>query len=71
MAVVYVALQGEGTNAWRPAEARHIQGAIYQLLGSVPGDEHWQFNPGELVECEEHIFSGGNSGLVARRTVTA
>ena len=71
MAVVYVALEGEGTSAWRPAEARHIQGAIYQLLGSVPINECWQFNPGQIVECEEHIFSSGSSGLVARRPLTA
>ena len=71
MAVVYVALEGEGTSAWRPAEARHIKGVICQLLGFVPTNEHWQFNPGQIVECEEHIFSGGSSGLVARRPVTA
>jgi hypothetical protein len=71
MDVVYVALQGEGTNAWRPTEARHIQGAVYQLLGSMPHDEHWQFNPGEFVECKEHTFSSGSSGLVAYRLAAA
>jgi hypothetical protein len=71
MAVVYVALEGEGTSAWRPAEARHVQGAVYQLLGSVPSNEYWQFSPGQFVECEEHIFPNGSSGLVARRPVIA
>ena len=71
MTVVHIALLGEGTAVWRPAQARHIQGAIYELLGSIPDDEQWQFSPGQLVECEEQIFSGGSSGLVARRPIAA
>ena len=69
MTVVHVALLGEGTDVWRPTQARHIQGEVYELLGSIPEDETWQFSPGQLVECEEHAFSGGSSALVACRAV--
>lgn len=50
---VHVVLTGLGTPVWRPTQARHIQGVIYKLLGFIPDDEQWQFNPGQLVECEE------------------
>jgi len=71
MTVVYIALLGEGTTVWRPAQARHIQGDVYELLGSIPVDEQWQFSPGQLVECEEQVLPGGSSGLVACRPIAA
>ena len=71
MADVHVALLGEGTSAWRPVEARHIHGTVYEILGLVPDDEEWEFQPGQLVECEQQVFSGGSSGLVALRPAAA
>lgn len=67
MTEVFVCLLGEGTACWRPVAARHVRGGIYELLGICPPDETWQFQPGQLVECEVREFSGGSSGLVARR----
>jgi hypothetical protein len=66
---IHVALLGEGTPAWRPTQARHIEAFTYELLGTVPDDEEWQFKPGQLVECHEHVFAGGGSGLVALRAL--
>ena len=71
MTIVHVALLGEGTVVWRSAQANHVQGSVYELLGAIPEDEQWQFNPGQLVECEEQVFSGGKPGLVARRLIAA
>jgi hypothetical protein len=71
MIIVHVSLLAEGTNVWRPAQARHIQGSVYELLGNIPADEKWQFHPGQLVECVEQVFSGGGSGLVALRPISA
>lgn len=67
MTEVFVTLLGEGTTCWRPVAARHVRGGIYEILGNCPSDEKWQFQSGQLVECELHEFSGGSRGLVARR----
>ena len=71
MVDVHVALLGEGTPVWRPVQARHVRGTVYEILGSIPDGEEWEFQPGELVECEQHAFSGGSSGLVACRPTAA
>lgn len=67
MPQVHVTLLGEGVPVWRPARARHVQDSAYQLEGTVPEGEEWEFQPGELVKCELQEFIGGGSGLVARR----
>lgn len=64
---IFVALLNEGANVWRPVSATQIENNIFRLEGSVPNDEEWEFLPGQLVECEHKIFSGGSSGLVAVR----
>ena len=69
MTTIHVALLGEGTPVWRPAEARHIEDSVFELLGAIPNDEEWQFTPGQLVECKEQTFPGGESGLVAYRAL--
>ena len=51
---VYVPLLDEGTDVWRPAPARKVGDATYELLRPSdynPDDEHWQFPPGSLVQC--------------------
>ena len=69
MTVVHVALLDEGTPVWRPVEARHLEAAVYELLGPLSEGERWQFPPGQLVECELHAFPDGGEVLVARRCV--
>ena len=69
MALVHVELLGEGTLVWRPVQARHVHGSIYELVDAVPDGEEWAFQPGQFVECETQEFTGGGSGLVARRPV--
>jgi hypothetical protein len=64
---VFVALLNEGTGVWRPVPATRIKKNVFRLEGSVPSDEEWEFLPGQLVECEQKVFSGGSSGLVAIR----
>ena len=52
---VYVALLGEGTDVWRPAPARHIDGNLYELLATPDYDENledWQFIPSSIVQCK-------------------
>jgi hypothetical protein len=62
---VYVALPEEAVDVWRPVAAEHVGGNEYRLCGVVPEDEVWQFQPGEVVRCEERRFSDGTRGLVA------
>jgi hypothetical protein len=62
---VYVALLDEGVDVWRPVAAQHVHGDEYELCGTVPDEEVWQFQPGEVVRCETRRFSDGTSGLVA------
>lgn len=67
MLTVHVALQEEGTTVWRPVDALHIKGSIYQLVGLVPDQEQWQFMPGQIVECQERTTADGNIFLLACR----
>jgi hypothetical protein len=62
---VYVALVGEAVDVWRPVAAEHVTGDAYRLCGPVPEDEVWEFQPGEVVRCEERSFDDGTQGLVA------
>jgi hypothetical protein len=68
---VFVALLGEGVPVWRPVNARHVTGGVYELAGPMEPGEDWEFKPGQTVFCENHVFASGQSGLVARRQVSA
>lgn len=60
---------GEGTSVWRPTAAERLLDGTFRVLGKIPDDEEWEFKPGELVVVRQHVFSGGESGLVADRLV--
>jgi len=68
---IYVALLEEGTDVWRPVMAKQITDKSFLILGEVPAEESWEFAPGSQVRCEEHVFSGGERGLVAVGAVDA
>jgi hypothetical protein len=57
--LVYVALLDEGVDVWRPAPAEQVAPHLYRLLGPMPPDESWQFQPGEVVRCEARPLSEG------------
>lgn len=59
---------GEGTTVWRPVDAENIEGNVYKIsTDSDPAEleEEWAFQPGDLVLCERHVFSGGSEGVIA------
>jgi hypothetical protein len=62
--MIYMPLLNEGTAVWRPVQARRIADDRYQILGSIPDDETWAFQPGSVVLCESKIFYDGKEGLV-------
>ena len=65
---VYVALLDEGTNVWRPVNGESVGLGLFRLLGSVPSDENWQFQPGEVVRCENRNLSGGRVLVAVARS---
>jgi len=64
---IYVALLDERTDVWRPVEAQR-EGTFYRIVGPVPDEEKWAFDPGSLVRCELRVFADGQ-GLVAVESV--
>ncbi len=55
---IYVPLLDEGVKVLRPAQAEALPCGLYVLLGDVPHDEHWRFQPGAIVRCAERQLSG-------------
>jgi hypothetical protein len=69
VANIHVELLDEGTQVWRPAKARRLANDLYQLLGPVPEDEVWAFQPGDVVRCRRQTFADGTAGPVAYECV--
>jgi hypothetical protein len=67
---IYVELLDEGTPCWRPVLAEPLTENTYQIVDSIPEDEVWMFQPGDIVRCEQREFSGG-VGLAAYESATA
>jgi hypothetical protein len=66
---VFVFLEDEGTNVWRPTQAQRLADGTYRLLPPAdydPDDEKWEFPPGSIVRCERRKLSGRQK-LVAVR----
>ena len=54
---VYIALLDVGTDVWRPG--------VPNMFGSMSTGEVWEFQPGDVVHCQERTFSNGSTALVA------
>jgi hypothetical protein len=63
--MIYMPLLDEGTSVWRPVQAERLDDGTFKVLGEVPDEEIWQFPPGSVVQCREHVFSGGHRALAA------
>jgi hypothetical protein len=68
--LIYVPLLDEGVDVWRPALAEALADGSFRLIGPVPEGEVWQFQPGDVVAGQEHVFSDGTEGLVATKPGT-
>jgi hypothetical protein len=70
LATIYVFLFDEGTQVWRPVQARHLGEDRYRLVtvNSNPEDEKWEFTTGDVVRCKTRRLSGGEC-LVAYELV--
>jgi hypothetical protein len=67
---IYIALIDEGVDVWRPVKAKPMGDDLFLLLGPVPPDELWEFQPGQVVRCREKAFSSNERGLVAYEEVS-
>jgi hypothetical protein len=55
---IYVRLLDEGPDVWRPVEARDLGGGLFEILGSQPSGQNWEFPPGAFVRCARRKFEG-------------
>src|SRR5262245_59551130 len=64
---IWVALLGEGVDAWRPVQARPLGGDRFRIVGvdADVSDETWQFPPGAIVTCERTQDGEGSVQLRA------
>lgn len=54
LATVFVRLLDEGTDVWRPVQARRLGDTTYQIADDpVPDHEAWSFQPGDIVVVEQ------------------
>lgn len=70
---IYVYLENEGTDCWRPVKALPIGNDQYQIISANdnPEDEQWQYSKGDVVRCIERILSDELNHLVAIESVEA
>ena len=63
---IYVHLEDEGTEVWRPVDAKRIEADLYLITEEtlVPDEESWQFQPGTVVRCT-HAEKQGEDCLIA------
>jgi hypothetical protein len=71
MSEIYVGLLEEGVTCWRPVAAEVLGSGLFRLVGAVPEGEIWEYQPGEIVNVREHVFSDGSKGRVATRVGAA
>ena len=62
---IYIPLVNEGTPVWRPASAKAVSPAIFQIEDSEPADEEWLYQTGQNVLVENRVFADGKCGWTA------
>ena len=65
---VFMPLENESVDVWRPVDAEHLGEGRYRILGPVPEDEKWAFEPGAIVRCEWKTFADGAGGMTVLTT---
>lgn len=68
-AKIYVSLLDEGVEVWRPVQAEHLHDNAYRIV-TQPYDratESWQFEPGDIVLCENVESEEGPIVAATRR----
>jgi hypothetical protein len=68
---IHMPLMNEGTVVWRPVEAEKLVDGTFRILGPVPADEEWMYQPGAVVVAKHCLFGNGTEGLVAERSAVS
>ena len=59
---IYVALLDEDVAVWRPVPAHEVEPSTFIVLRPDdydPDDEHWEFPPGSVVQCQRRTIRDG------------
>ena len=64
---IYVELLDEGVTVYRPVESTPDRDGAFRLPATAPAGEHWRFEPGSRVVCEQQSIGGEELELVAVR----
>jgi hypothetical protein len=64
---VFVGLPDKGPSAFRPVQARPLEGDLYRLIGVEADvrDEKWEFPSGAIVRCVQTQTDGSECRLTA------
>lgn len=64
---IYVRLLREKLEIWRPVEAMKLGKNTYKIISPNPEPklEKWEFERGDVVQCEIKEFSDGKEGEIA------
>ena len=57
---IYIYLEDEGTNVWRPVDAEDLGNSKFKIVSvnNDSDDESWRFKTGDIVRCEPRKLSG-------------
>lgn len=60
MKEIHIPLLDEGTDVWRPVQAKQLEYNLFLIPEDtvIPDGEKWQFKPGSVVYCVETDPSG-------------
>ena len=53
---ILMKLLDEAVDVRRRVEAEHVGGGEYRVLGQIPEDEVWEFQPDDVVRCRTRDF---------------
>ena len=70
---IYVYLEDEGVDVWRPVQALRLENDHYQIVSEnpYPEDERWQFSTGDIVRCKKQTFADGKTALAAVEKISS
>ena len=57
---IYVKLMDEGTDVWRPVDAKKVSDDLFRLVGKNDESEMWEFPSGSIVRVEKRTLSSGS-----------
>lgn len=64
---LYIRLIRPEGGLWRPVEGVKVSETDYRVVSDIsdPENQTWEFNTGDVVRCQNHVFADGATGLIA------